>query len=77
MEDVPYLLSDFLHTLAQLVHHVAHLQSFVGAVVVEVMVVRHTLVEVPQGIPPRHQELQNHLRQLLSLQYHQVDTQDV
>lgn len=66
-----HLLCDFLYTLAQLVHHVAHLQSFVGAEVVEVVLVSHALVEMPQRIPPCHQELQDHLHQLISLQQQQ------
>lgn len=67
MRGTLYLLSHSLDTFAQLVHHVAHLQGFVGAEVGEVVVVSHAPVEVPQWVPPRHQELQNHLGQLLSL----------
>lgn len=49
-------------------HHVTHLQSFVGAEVVEVVVMGHALVEIPQRVLPRDQELQNHLHQLFSLE---------
>ena len=49
-------------------HQITHHQGLVRAEAVEVVVVGHALVEVPEGAPPRPQQLQDHLRQLLSLQ---------
>lgn len=66
-----YLLRNFLYTLLELMHHVTHLQSFIGAQLVEVMVMGHALVKMPQGFPPRHQQLQDHRCQLFSLQRRQ------
>lgn len=66
-----YLFSHFLNAPTQLVHHVAHLKSFIGAEVVEVVVVNQALVEMPKRFPPCYKQFQNHLRQLLSLQWHE------
>lgn len=59
--DVTYLFSDFLHPFPQLVGHVTHLQGFVTAEAVEVLLVSHALVQLEQGVPPGHQQFKNHL----------------
>lgn len=64
-----YLFSDLGHTGPQLLHHVTHLQSLVGAVEAEVFIptLRHAPVEMWQGVCPSPQQPQNHLRQPLFL----------
>lgn len=63
-----YLFCNFLYTSLEFMHHITHLQSFIGAQLVEVMVMGHALVEMPQWFPPCDQQLQNHGCQLFSLQ---------
>lgn len=59
--DMTHLFSNFLHPFPQLVSHVTHLQGFVTAEAVEVLLVSHALVQLEQGVPPGQQQFKNHL----------------
>lgn len=49
-----YLFCNLLHSFPELMDHVTHLQSFVAAKAVEVLLVGHAVVQLGQRIPPGH-----------------------